>query len=225
MGKATILIVEDDPDVVETLQHCLHREGYETIVAGSGDDVVALAADTRPDIIIAETVSPGLDDFELCDRLKGQPATADIPIIILTVKSDEADKIRGLELGADDYMTKPFSPRELIARVRAVMRRNQIGPADAGVRKGQLLIDTKRHRVTVAGQEVLLTLTEFRLLQFLAKRPGVVHSRDSILSQVAGGLAAGDRAVDAHIKSLRRKMGDARDYIETVRGSGYRFRQ
>ena len=226
MGKATILIVEDDPDIVEMLEYNLQEEGYDTIAALNGEDGVALATAKQPDLLILDIMLPRLDGFEVCRMLKSRPATARIPIIILSAKSQETDKVVGLELGADDFVTKPFSPRELIARTRAILRRGISSDTGLKIRKGDIVIDIARHRVTVADEEVALTLTEFRLLEFLARRPGLVHSRDTILDTVMGGDSiVCDRTVDAHVKSLRRKMGDARSYIETVRGAGYRFKE
>jgi len=167
-----------------------------------------------------------MDGFEVCRALKANNSTADIPIIILSAKSQETDKVLGLELGADDYVTKPFSPRELIARTRAILRRRRSQRPPGSTKSGDIVIDTAKHKVTVRAEQITLTFTEFKLLEFIAQRPGIVLSRDRIIDAVAGDNAVVcDRTVDAHIKSLRRKLGPARDYIETVRGAGYRFRE
>jgi two-component system phosphate regulon response regulator PhoB len=158
--------------------------------------------------------------------LKSDDTTARIPIIILSAKSQETDKVVGLELGADDYVTKPFSPRELIARIRAVMRRGSEQQPDSILEKGEIIIDSARHKVIVCGKEIPLTTTEFKLLEYIARRPGVVLSREKILDAVSGDdTIVSDRTVDAHVKSLRSKLGTVRDYIETVRGAGYRFKE
>ncbi len=226
MAKGTILIVEDDRDILEMVQYNLQEEDYETISAMNGRAGVDMAVASRPDLIILDIMLPILDGFEVCRKLKSDQATAAIPIIILSAKSQETDKVVGLELGADDYVTKPFSPRELIARIRAILRRGRIDCAPDTLKRGDITIDHKKHRVLVADKEIVLTNTEFKVLDFLARRAGAVLSRDMILDVVAGDDAVVcDRTVDAHVKSLRRKLGDARDYIETVRGVGYRFKE
>jgi len=169
---------------------------------------------------------PVMDGFEVCRALKSDEGTARIPIIILSAKSQETDKVVGLELGADDYVTKPFSPRELIARIRAIMRRGAEQQPGSIVEKGDIIIDSAKHKVSVRGEKVTLTTTEFKFLLYMARRPGVVLSRYQILDAVSGDDAVVcDRTVDAHVKSLRRKLGTAKDYIETVRGAGYRFKE
>jgi DNA-binding response OmpR family regulator len=168
---------------------------------------------------------PAIDGFEVCRSLKQYQPTAHIPVIILSAKSRETDKVVGLELGADDYVTKPFSPRELIARIKAVLRRHKEQPAPE-IKTGQIVIDSVKHKVLVKGQAVELTATEFRLLENLARRPGAVFSRNQLLDALGADEAmVYDRTIDAHVKSLRRKLGRAKDYIETVRGVGYRFRE
>jgi two-component system phosphate regulon response regulator PhoB len=176
--------------------------------------------------VILDIMLPIIDGFDVCKLLKASPATAHIPVIILSAKSQEADKVLGLELGGDDYITKPFSPRELIARVRAILRRPREPRAAGRIEHGDIVIDRAKHKVTVAGELVPLTSTEFKLLEFMARQPGVVLSRDQILDAVAGyDSVVCDRTVDAHIKSLRRKLDQAKDYIQTVRGAGYRFKE
>jgi len=226
MGRARILIIEDDRAIVEMLEYNLQEAGYETISSLNGRDGVRLAGKERPDLIILDIMLPIIDGFEVCRMLKNNQAIAHIPVIILSAKSQETDKIVGLELGADDYVTKPFSPRELIARIRAILRRGQGQQSGGKIRKGDISIDTAKHRVMVGSEEISLTLTEFKLLELMARRPGVVFSRAQILDAVSGDdTMVYDRTVDAHIKSLRHKLGSAKDYIETIRGAGYRFKE
>ena len=226
MAKGKILIVEDDHDIAEMVEYNLTEAGYETVTAPDGRIGVESAAKDRPDLIILDIMLPVMDGFEVCRALKANRSTADIPIIILSAKSQETDKVLGLELGADDYVTKPFSPRELIARTRAILRRRRSQRPPGSTRIGDIVIDAAKHKVTVRCEQITLTFTEFKLLEFLAQRPGIVLSRDRIIDAVAGDNAVVcDRTVDAHVKSLRRKLGPARDYIETVRGAGYRFRE
>lgn len=226
MSKGKILIVEDDRDIAEMVEYNLMEEGYKTLSAFNGEDGVKLAKKESPDLIILDIMLPIIDGFEVCRILKKEQITADIPVIILSAKSQETDKIVGLELGADDYITKPFSPRELIARIRAILRRGRALSFSSCIERGDIVIDSAKHKVTVREKDILLTFTEFRLLEYLARRPGVVFSRDQILDGVIGGDAlVCDRTVDAHVKSLRRKLGTAKDYIETIRGAGYRFRE
>lgn len=226
MAKRKILIIEDDRDIVEMLEYNLQEEGYETVSALNGEQGIMLASKERPDLIILDIMLPVMDGFEVCRTLKNDDNVAHIPIIILSAKSQETDKVVGLELGADDYVTKPFSPRELIARTRAILRRGREEHIDNKIQRGQITIDRTRHKVTVGKKEISLTLTEFKLLEFMARRPGVVFSRARILDAVAGqDTIACDRTVDAHVKSLRQKLGSAKDYIETIRGAGYRFKE
>ena len=227
MAKGTVLIIEDDRDIVEMVEYNLKEEGYETLSALNGEDGVELARRQQPDLIILDIMLPIMDGFEVCRTLRSNDVTAQIPIIILSAKSQETDKVVGLELGADDYVTKPFSPRELIARIRAILRRDREHRHTSKMQqRGDITVDSCRHKVTVSGEEISLTFMEFKLLEFLAKRPGVVFSRDQILDAVSGDEAVVcDRTVDAHVKSLRRRLGTAKDYIETVRGAGYRFKE
>jgi len=226
MGKDRILIIEDDRDIVEMLEYNLKEEGYETLSALNGEEGVALAGKERPDLIILDIMLPILNGFEVCRVLKNDDVTAHIPIIILSAKSQETDKVVGLELGADDYVTKPFSPRELIARIRAILRRGRDRRPSGRIERADIVIDSARHKVTVRGKKIPLTLTEFKLLELMARRAGVVFSRSQILDAVSGQDAiVCDRTVDAHVKSLRHKLGSAKDCIETVRGAGYRFRE
>jgi len=226
MGKDRILIIEDDRDIVEMLEYNLKEEGYETLSALNGEEGVALAGRERPNLIILDIMLPILNGFEVCRALKNDDVTAHVPIIILSAKSQETDKVVGLELGADDYVTKPFSPRELIARIRAILRRGRDRRPSGRIERADIVIESARHKVTVRGKKIPLTLTEFKLLELMARRAGVVFSRSQILDAVSGQDAiVCDRTVDAHVKSLRHKLGSAKDCIETVRGAGYRFRE
>lgn len=225
MAKGKILIIEDDRDIVEMVEYNLEEEGYETLSALNGEAGLELAGRQYPDLIILDVMLPLIDGFEVCRKLKSNDVTADIPIIILSAKSQETDKVVGLELGADDYVTKPFSPRELIARIRAILRRGREHRSASTIERGDVVIDSTRHKAVVRGEEISLTFTEFKLLEILAQRPGVVFSREQILDAVSGEESVVcDRTVDAHVKSLRRKLGKAKDYIETIRGAGYRFK-
>ncbi len=226
MGKGKILIIEDDRDIVEMVEYNLKGEGFEIISAFDGNQGIESAGREQPDLIILDLMLPVIDGFEVCRIVKNNQATANIPIIILSAKSQETDKVVGLELGADDYVTKPFSPRELIARIRAILRRGRKSQPAERIERGDIVIDSTRHKVIVSGTEISLTFTEFKLLEVMARRPGVVLSRNQILDAVSGGEAiVCDRTVDAHIKSLRHKLGKAKDYIETIRGAGYKFKE
>ena len=226
MSKARILIIEDDRAIVVMLEYQLAEAGYDTFSALNVKDVVTLAGRERPDLIILDIMLPIMDGFEVCRTLKNDSEVSHIPIIILSAKSQETDKVVGLELGADDYVTKPFSPRELIARTKAILRRGSRQQADSKIERGDIVVDSTRHMVKVGGEKVSLTLTEFKLLEFMARRPGVVFSRAQILDAVSGeDTMVYDRTVDAHVKSLRHKLGPAKGYIETIRGAGYRFKE
>jgi len=226
MGKREILIIEDDRDIVEMVEYNLQEEGYETIAALDGQKGIEKALREKPDIIILDIMLPVMDGFEVCRTLKHDSRTAEIPVIILSAKSQETDKVVGLELGADDYMTKPFSPRELVARIRAILRRGRAERPVSKIVRGDIIIDNTRHKVTIGGEDISLTFTEFKILEYMARRAGIVLSREQILDAVSGDdSVVCDRTVDAHIKSLRRKLGDAKDYVETVRGAGYRFKE
>jgi phosphate regulon transcriptional regulator PhoB len=226
MAKEKILIVEDEKDIVEMVEYNLQKEGYIIFSVLNGEKAISLAKRERPDLVILDLMLPDIDGFEVCKRLKKNEITAQIPIIMLTAKSREADKVTGLELGADDYLTKPFSPRELTARIKAVLRRWEPSACHKTIKRGSIVIDSIKHKVTVGGKEVLLTHTEFKLLEFMAQKPGIVLSRDRVLDGVFGyDSKVYDRTVDAHIKSLRKKLGKASYYIETVRGAGYRFKE
>lgn len=227
MSKATVLVIDDEKDLVELLRYNLEKEGYDVIGANEGAAGLDIARRHRPDLVILDVMMPQPDGLEVCRRLRGDPKTASIPVIMLTAKSSEADRVVGLELGADDYVTKPFSPRELVARVRAVLRRvGRLQEPAQVLRVGDLVIDVDRREVTCRGKAVSLTATEFRLLQTLAGTPGRVLSRNEIIEQALGrDVAVTDRTVDVHVTAIRRKLGRSGERIETVRGFGYRFRE
>ena len=227
MSKPRILIIEDEPDIRELLQYALEREGFEVTLASDGSAGLQMVRKQAPDLLLLDLMLPGLDGLEICRRLKGDPTTRAIPVVMVTAKGDEADIVLGLGLGADDYVPKPFSPKEVVARVRAVMRRAENSSADANIRvvvRGELRIDPNRHKVFLGESEVALTATEFRILQHLATRPGRVFDREQILAAAVGPhTVVTDRSVDVHIRAIRKKLGERRDLVETVRGIGYRF--
>ncbi|MCD6297167.1 MAG: response regulator [Deltaproteobacteria bacterium] len=228
MAKEKILIVDDEPDILELLRFNLSREGYQVSSAASGEDALSMAQSEIPDLIVLDLMLPGIDGLEVTKFLKNNPGTKDIPIVMLTAKGEEADIVTGLELGADDYITKPFSMRVLIARVKAVLRRKvkEYPEEDAAIRIHDLSIHPGRHEVLVSGKTVRLTFTEFGMLHFLAKRPGWVFTRNQIMDAVKGDdYFVTDRSVDVQIVGLRKKLGTAGPYIETVRGIGYRFKE
>jgi two-component system phosphate regulon response regulator PhoB len=226
MAQARILIVEDDPDISEMISYNLKKEGYEVMLAPDGEKAVTMSLSSRPDLMVLDIMLPAMDGLEVLKAIKQDGKTSGIPVIMLTAKGQETDKVVGLELGADDYMTKPFSPKELVARIRAVMRRSGLPGSAKVIRAGDLEIDSSRHRAMLGDIELQLTTTEFRLLERLARNPGKVLSRQRILDEVFGYRSdTYDRTVDTHIKTLRKKLGRARDYIETVRGVGYRLRE
>jgi two-component system alkaline phosphatase synthesis response regulator PhoP len=228
MAKEHILVVEDEDDILELLRYNLAKEGFRVTGVVSGEEALRTARSQPPDLIILDLMLPGMDGLTVCRELKHDAKTREIPIIMLTAKGEEADIVAGLELGADDYVTKPFSPRVLLARLRAVLRRHVLPPAaesDALVLH-DLSIHPGRHEVLVQDRPVDLTVTEFRLLHFLARRPGWVFTRAQIVQGVQGeDYAVSDRAVDVQIVGLRKKLGAAGACIETVRGVGYRFKE
>ncbi len=226
MSREKILIVEDDADIVEVIDYNLKKEGYRTTAVFNGEDALSCAEKEEPDLMILDLMLPGMDGLEVCRILREKEKTTHIPVIMLTAKSQEIDKIVGLELGADDYITKPFSPRELIARIKAILRRSNRLLNKKITKVGSIVIDSLKHKVMISGRSISLTPTEFKLLELLAKNPGVVLSRSQILEGVFGyDSESYDRTVDAHMKSLRKKMGKARDCIETIRGLGYRLEE
>jgi two-component system, OmpR family, alkaline phosphatase synthesis response regulator PhoP len=228
MANETILVVDDEEDILELLRYTFARENYRVHCAGTGEKALAAARELSPDIVVLDLMLPGMNGLEVTRTLKGDPVTRSIPIIMLTARGEEADIVTGLELGADDYVTKPFSPRVLTARVRAVLRReNSEGPGNSDIiRSGDLAIHPGRHQVLVDGVEVNLTITEFGILSYLARRPGWVFTRSQIVDAVKGAdYFVTDRSVDVQVAGLRKKLGDAGRHVETVRGVGYRFRE
>lgn len=227
MGKERLLVVDDEEDILELLRYNLEREGYAVITAESGESAVELALSARPDLILLDLMLPGMNGLDVCRQLSRDDRTAMIPIVILTARAEEADIVAGLELGADDYVSKPFSPRVVTARVRSVLRRGRRSRADESrvLEIGPVGIDVERHLVHVNGQEVDLTATEFGVLLFLARHRGWVFTRDQIIDAVKGSdYPVTDRSVDVQIVGLRRKLGTAGTMIETVRGVGYRMK-
>ena len=228
MARVRILVVDDEPDILELIRYNLTRNNYDMTGVASGEEAFASVRRSPPDIVVLDLMLPGIDGLEVCRRLKDDARTAFTPVIILSAKGEEADVVTGLELGADDYLTKPFSPRVLLARIKAVLRRRQSEPdaADAVITHHDLQIHPGRHEVLLDGALVQLTLTEFRILHLLARRPGWVFTRNQILEAAQGDdFSVTTRAVDVHIVALRRKLGPSGDLIETIRGVGYRLQE
>jgi len=220
-----ILVIDDEPDAVELVEFNLRSAGYEVVTAADGAEALKKARAHSPDLVVLDVMLPEVDGLEVCKILRRDPATSGIPIIMLTAKAAEIDRVLGLELGADDYITKPFSPRELVLRIKNLLKRGQ-GPEEKKDRfqTGELLIDVPRHLVTVQGKRVELTATEFRLLTVLAQRRGRVQSREQLLQDVwQYDNLIDTRTVDTHMRRLREKLGRAARYLDTVRGVGYRF--
>jgi two-component system alkaline phosphatase synthesis response regulator PhoP len=227
MAGERILVADDEEDILELVAYNLGREGYRVDCVATGEEALKRARAEMPDLIVLDLMLPGVGGLDVCKILKNDARTSGVPVVMLTAKGEEADIVTGLELGADDYVTKPFSPRVLVARIRAVLRRKQVQPLDerTSIKVGELVMHPGRHEVLVRGEPVELTLTEFRILHLLARRPGWVFTRYQIVDGVRGSDAiVTDRSVDVHIVSLRRKLGPLEDYIETVRGVGYRFK-
>ena len=222
--QSTILVVDDEPKIVRLARDYLEKNGFRVVSAGDGQSALAMARREKPDLIVLDLLLPGMDGREVCRILRNE---SDVPIIMLTALSEESDQIVGLELGADDYIVKPFSPRALVARVRALLRRVQGGVrAPAVIRVGDLEIDAKGYTVMLNGEPLQLTPSEFDLLALLARHPGQTMTRQQLMDDLYGGAASSvDRSVDSHVKNLRRKLASASDtnLIETVYGVGYRF--
>lgn len=231
--KQTVMVVEDDGDIRQLLSYNLSKEGYRALMAASAEEAFGHLSAERPDLILLDLMLPGLDGLSFCQRLRGESSTAGVPIIMLTAKGEEADIVAGLNAGANDYVTKPFSPKVLLARVQAVLRRPAVAAASVAedngaevIRIHNMTIHLGRHEVVVDGAPLELSATEFRLLHFLARRPGWVFTRQQILDGLHGQKhAITDRAVDVQIVGLRRRLGKAADFLETVRGVGYRFKE
>jgi two-component system phosphate regulon response regulator PhoB len=229
MASKKIVIVEDEIDIREVLIYNFEREGFIVWGAADGRYGLKLIQDKCPDLVLLDLMLPGLDGLEICRELKNDQITAVVPIIMVTAKGEESDIVAGLELGADDYVTKPFSPKELMARVKAVLRRGQALPIESGdkpVERNGVVVDIERHMVVVNGETLpSFTATELKLLHFLALNTGRVFTRDHLLSRVMGEESfVVDRNIDVHIQAIRKKLGRERKIIETVRGVGYRFR-
>jgi len=233
MVRAKIVVVEDEPDIREVIAYNLRREGYEVVTAADGELGLDRVQAELPALVLLDLMLPGIDGLEVCRRLRADSRTSEIPIIMVMAKGEESDVVKGLELGADDYVAKPFGSRELTARVRAMLRRapeaSGSDSADSGagalVRRGELEIDPARFEVRLDGQVVELTATEFRLLHFLSLHPGRVYTRERLVRETRGEhIVILDRNIDVHVRAIRKKLGDERGFIRTVRGVGYRFR-
>ena len=230
MANERILVVDDERDILELVEYNLQKEGFAVTCVASGEEAVAAARARLPDLVVLDLMLPGVDGLEVCRRLRAEPTTRHIPIVMLTAKGGEADIVAGLELGAADYVTKPFSPRVLTARLRAVLRRDQEADREAVLRVGPLTIHPGKHHVTTGSGVIELTAAEFRILHFLARRPGWVFTRQQLVEAAQGDDAfvsdrfVTDRSIDVHIVSLRRKLGPDGALIETVRGVGYRLK-
>lgn len=221
-----ILAVDDDPDILTLVRYNLEKEGFKVATAESGEEALEKTRKNKPDLLILDLMMPGVDGLEVCRILKSDSATRNIPVMMLTAKGEETDIVVGLELGADDYLAKPFSPKVLTARVRALLRRGEFSRAGERLSFGPISVDEERHEVFLDSKQLALTATEFNLLKCLVSRPGRVFSREDLLRQAwADDAMVVDRTVDVHILGLRKKMGKCADWIETVRGFGYRLRE
>ena len=226
MNRNKIVVIEDEPDIIEIISYNLKREGYNVISVDRGDEGLNVIRNQSPNLVILDLMLPGMDGLSICQQLKSDPIVRDIPVIIISAKGEESDVVIGLELGADDYLAKPFSPRELVARVKAVLRR---GPIQSDKSKERIVIqnmviDSARHEVRVSDQLVDLTATEFKILHQLASQPGRAFTREQLLNRVVGpGVVVVDRNIDVHIRAIRKKLGDCSSLIQTIRGVGYRL--
>jgi len=228
MTKEKILLVDDEEDILNLVKYNLEREGYKVEAVTTGEMAVRNARELVPDLILLDLMLPGMDGLDVCRILKNDKNTAKIPVVMLTAKGEDSDIVTGLELGADDYITKPFSPRVLVARVKAVLRRESKTEEGKNplIRIESMEIDTVRHRVSIDNERIDLTATEFEILVYLAKRPGWVFTRSQIITGVKGDdYPVTDRSVDVQILNLRKKLGEVGNCIETVRGVGYRFKE
>lgn len=230
MSKATILVVEDDPEIRELLGFSLGKEGWTLVLAATGEEGLARLPAANPDCVVLDIMLPGLDGLEVLRRIKAEPGRARLPVIMTTAKGEEADVVAGLELGADDYIVKPYSPKVLVARIRAALRRSvdlRSHPfaAETKVEQGELALDAARHELRYRGERVELSASEFAIMEFLMRSPGWVFSRAQIIDAVKGrDYPVTDRSVDVQILSLRKKLGEGGELIETVRGVGYRLK-
>ncbi|MZG54452.1 MAG: response regulator [Nitrospinae bacterium] len=226
MKKNKVALIEDEADILEVIEYSLSKEGFEVCTALNGEAGLALIKKENPDLVLLDLMLPGLDGIEICRKLKADSATRSISIIMVTAKGEESDIVLGLGIGADDYVVKPFSPRELMARVKSVLRRGGVREeGDSLISRNGLVIDIDRHEVRLEGKKIVLTAMEFKLLHFLASHPGRVFTRENLLSHVASDDAfIIDRNIDVHIRSIRKKLDKHRDLIETIHRVGYRFR-
>ncbi len=226
MNKMKLLIVEDDKDILQLLSYNMQTSGFDVLTSRDGYEGLSIARQNLPDLIILDLMLPGLDGFEVCKELKRDSETKNIPILMLTARGEEVDRIVGLELGADDYVVKPFSPRELVLRIRAILRRSATDASTENIWQHEgLRVDFEGHNASLHGEEIPLTATEFKLLVELVKSRGKVQTRDQLLDKVWGYHFEGyARTVDTHVRRLRQKLGVYSDWVETVRGVGYRFK-
>lgn len=225
--KDPILVVDDEEDIRELVRYNLSKAGYDVVCAASGEEALVAAKQVRPILVLLDVMLPGMDGLEVCRRLKEDASLKNIPIVMVSARGEEADVVTGLELGADDYVSKPFSPSVLLARVKSVIRRGQVGPAavDVTVSVEGLQVNPTRREVHVNNELIELTNTEFKLLHFLIRQPGIVFTRTQIVDGVHGDdYPVTDRSVDVQVVGLRKKLGESGALIETVRGVGYRFR-
>ena len=226
MKEKKIVVVEDEPDLVDVVTYNLKREGYLVSAARRGDEGLNLIRSELPDLVLLDLMLPGMDGLSICRQMKSDGALKAIPIIIASAKGEESDVVIGLEMGADDYLAKPFSPRELLARIKAVLRRGTPtdNASDDRIVVRDLIIDPGKHEVRIKDEVVSLTSTEFKLLHHLASSRGRAFSREQLLNRVVGmGVVVVDRNIDVHIRALRKKLGERSDMIQTIRGVGYRF--
>ena len=226
MKKSKIVVIEDEVDILEVINYNLSKEGFDVCSALDGEEGLALIKKEVPDLVLLDLMLPGLDGIEICRKLKTDYSTRSIPIIMVTAKGEESDIVLGLGMGADDYMVKPFRPRELMARIRSVLRRGDfIEEGEGVVSIDELVIDINRHQVKLEGKKIVLTAMEFKLLHFLASHPGQVFTRENLLNHVSSDdTFIIDRNIDVHIRSIRKKLNKHRELIETIHRVGYRFR-
>ena len=227
MSRKKIVVIEDEPDILEVLSYNLKREGYEVLTAIDGNRGLSLIRHEVPDLVLLDLMLPGIDGVEICSAIKKDQNTQGVLIIMVTAKGEESDIVLGLGVGADDYITKPFSPKELVARVKAVLRRGVLvesAPTEEKIELGELSIDTGKYKVAIGERDVKLTASEFRLLHYLASHPGRVFSREQLLNRALGDdVVIVDRNIDVHIRGIRKKLDVDPPLIETIRGVGYRM--
>ncbi|MCB1615343.1 MAG: response regulator [Pseudomonadales bacterium] len=228
MAVKKVAVIEDEPDILDILVYNLGREGFDVVSAENGEEGLALVRQKKPDIVLLDLMLPGIDGLEICRRLKTEAPTSSIPVILVTAKGEESDVVLGLGLGADDYVIKPFSPRELVARVKAVLRRGEQSASqdkNDRIEIDGLLIDASKYKVMLEGQEISFTATEFGVLFYLASHPGRVFTREQLINKVLGDVVVVDRNIDVHVRAIRKKLGSHQYLVETIRGVGYRFKE